>query len=225
VAEASARLPWFRVLPQTREVFVYGLNPAELVILRGLSTPDRVQAYLDALVYNLEKDGPTIRSPRRVMRDSTAQCAEGAFFAAAAFRVNGRPPLIVDLVAVRDDDHVIAVYRDGGLWGSVGVSKFAGLRFRSPVYRTIRELVMSYFDHYYNWDGERTLRGFSRPISLAQFDRIGWMTTEDDLWPVVEHLEAISHTKVIPPANVRRLAALDRRSYDAGLHGAPGRHR
>ena len=148
----------------------------------------------------------------------------GAFFAAAAFRVNGRPPLIVDLVAVRDDDHVIAVYRDGGMWGSVGVSKFAGLRFRSPVYRTIRELVMSYFDHYYNWDGERTLRGFSRPISLAQFDRIGWMTTEDDLWPVVEHLEAISHTKVIPTAKARRLATLDRRSYDAGLHGAPGRH-
>jgi hypothetical protein len=203
---------------------VYGLTPAELATLRGLSTPDRVQAYLDGLVYNLEKDGPTIRSPRRVMRDGTAQCAEGAFFAAAAFRVNGRPPLIVDLVAVRDDDHVIAVYRDGGLWGSVGVSKFAGLRFRSPVYRTIRELVMSYFDHYYNWDGERTLRGYSRPISLAQFDRIGWMTTEDDLWPVVEHLEAISHTKVIPPANARRLANLDRRSYDAGLHGAPGRH-
>ena len=148
---------------------MYGLTPAEVATLRGLATPERVQAYLDGLVYNLEKDGPTIRSPRRVLRDGTAQCAEGAFFAAAAFRVNGRPPLIVDLVAVRDDDHVIAVYRDAGLWGSVGVSKFAGLRFRSPVYRTIRELVMSYFDHYYNWDGERTLRGFSRPISLAQF--------------------------------------------------------
>jgi hypothetical protein len=203
---------------------VYGLNQDELATLRALSTPDRVQAYLDGLVYNLEKDGQTIRSPRRVIRDGTAQCAEGAFFAAAAFRVNGRPPLIVDLVAVRDDDHVIAVYRDGGLWGSVGVSKFAGLRFRSPVYRTIRELVMSYFDHYYNWDGERTLRGFSRPISLAQFDRIGWMTTEDDLWPVVEYLEAISHTKVMASAATRRLPAVDRRSYDAGLHGAPGRH-
>ena len=192
--------------------------------MRDLSTPDRVQAYLDALTYNLETDGETVRSPRRVLRDRTAQCAEGAFLAAAAFRVNGRPPLIVDLVAVRDDDHVIAVYRDGGLWGSVGVSKFAGLRFRSPVYRTVRELVMSYFDHYYNWDGERTLRGYSRPISLAQFDAIDWMTTEDDLWPVVEYLERISHTAVVPPAAARRLAPVDRRSYDAGLHGAPGRH-
>jgi hypothetical protein len=202
----------------------FGLSAAELGALHELSTPDRVQAYLDGLTYNLETHGDTIRSPRRVMRDRTAQCAEGAFLAAAAFRVNGRPPLIVDLVAVRDDDHVIAVYRDGGLWGSVGVSKFAGLRFRSPVYRTIRELVMSYFDHYYNWDGERTLRGYSRPISLAQFDAIDWMTTDDDLWPIVEYLERISHKAVLPPAVARRLVRLDRRSYDAGLHGAPGRH-
>lgn len=204
---------------------MYDLTDTELATLRGLSSPDRVQAYLDELVYNLESDGQALRSPRRVIRDRTAQCAEGAFLAAAAFRVNGRPPLIVDLVAVNDDDHVIAVYRDRGLWGSVGVSKFAGLRFRSPVYRTIRELAMSYFDHYYNWDGERTLRGYSRPISLTQFDHIGWMTTEEPLWPIVERLEAISHTQIVPQTTARRLERLDRRSYDAGLHGAPGGHR
>lgn len=203
---------------------LYGLSDAEVATLRGLATPDKVQAYLDDLVYNLESDGQALRSPRRVIRDRTAQCAEGAFLAAAAFRVNGQPPLIVDLVAVNDDDHVIAVFRERGLWGAVGVSKFAGLRFRSPVYRTIRELVMSYFDHYYNWDGDRTLRGYSRPITLAQFDRIGWMTTEEPLWPIVEHLESVGHTKVMPPAHARRLASVDRRSYDAGLHGAPGRH-
>ena len=202
---------------------MYGLTGAELAALRRLSTPDRIQAYLDGIRYNLEPDGDTLRSPRRVLRDGTAHCAEGAFLAAAAFRVNGRPPLLVDLVAVRDDDHVVAVYRDKGLWGSVGISKFAGLRYRSPVYRTIRELVISYFDHYYNWDGERTLRGYSRPISLAQFDRIGWMTTEDDLWPIVQHLERIGHTKVIPPTSVRGLRSLDPRSYEAGLLGAPGR--
>jgi hypothetical protein len=202
---------------------VYGLTRAELAALRRLSTPERVQAYLDGIRYNLEPDGDTLRSPRRVLRDGTAHCAEGAFLAAAAFRVNGRPPLLVDLVAIRDDDHVVAVYREKGLWGSVGISKFAGLRYRSPVYRTIRELVISYFDHYYNWDGERTLRGYSRPISLAQFDRINWMTTEDDLWPIVAHLERIGHTKVIPPTSVRGLRSLDPRSYEAGLHGTPGR--
>jgi hypothetical protein len=202
---------------------LYGLTRSELAALRGLSTPERVQAYLDGLDYNHEPEGDTLRSPRRVLRDRTAHCAEGAFLAAAAFRVRGRPPLLLDLVAVRDDDHVLAVFRDKGLWGSVATSKFAGLRFRSPVYRTIRELVMSYFDHYYNWDGERTLRSYSRPITLAQFDRIDWMTTEDDLWPIVEHLDRTHHTKVIPPPTARGLRRLDRRSYDAGLHGAPRR--
>lgn len=200
---------------------MHGLTRGELVTLRRLDTPEKVQAYLDALTYNSELDGETVRSPRRVMRDRTAHCAEGAFLAAAAFRVHGRPPLLVDLEAVRDDDHVLAVYRERGLWGAVATSKFAGLRYRAPVYRTVRELVLSYFEHYYNWDGERTLRAYSRPVSLARFDRIGWMTAEEELWPVVEHLSVISHTPLIPAAAARRLARLDRRSYDAGLHGAP----
>jgi len=200
---------------------VYGLTRGELVTLRRLDRPDKVQSYLDGLTYNIETDGDTVRSPRRVMRDRTAHCAEGAFLAAAAFRVQGRPPLLVDLEAVRDDDHVLAVYRDRGLWGAVATSKFAGLRYREPVYRTVRELVLSYFEHYYNWDGERTLRAYSRPVSLARFDSIGWMTAEEDLWPLVEHLTAIRHTPLIPPAAARRLVRLDKRSYEAGLHGAP----
>lgn len=201
---------------------MYGLTRAETALLRRLSTPVRIQAYLDGLAYNLEKGGETLRSPRRVMRDRTAHCAEAAFLAAAAFRLNGRPPLVVDLEAVRDDDHVIAVYREGPLWGAVALSKFAGLRFRVAVYRTLRELVMSYFDGYYNWDGERTLRAYSRPVSLARFDRIAWMTSEDDLWPVTDHLAAIPHTRLLPRGVERRLPDLDRRSYESGIHGAPG---
>jgi hypothetical protein len=123
--------------------------------------------------------------------------------------------------AVRDDDHILAVYRDAGLWGAVATSKFAGLRFRAPVYRTVRELVMSYFEDYYNWDGERTLRAFSRPISLARFDRIGWMTSEADLWPITEHLVGVAHTRVIPASAARRLPLLDRRSYASGILGSP----
>jgi len=195
----------------------------ERALLRRLSTPERVQEYLDGLPYNLEKDGETVRSPRRVIRDRTAHCAEGAIFAAAALRFHGRPPLIVDLEAVRDDDHVLAAYRDGGLWGAIGISKFSGLRFRAPVHRTIRELALSYFEDYYNWDGERSLRRYSRPISLARFDRIGWMTSEEDLWPILEHLTTVAHTPLIPPSAARRLPRLDKRSYDAGLHGAPRR--
>jgi hypothetical protein len=198
-----------------------GLTRGEIAQLRRLNTPERIQAHLDGLTYNLEEDGETLRSPRRVLRDRTAHCAEAAFLAAAAFRVNGRPPLVIDLEAVRDDDHVLAVYRDRGLWGAVALSKFAGLRFRAPVYRTLRELVMSYFDDYYNWDGERTLRAYSRPVSLARFDGIGWMTSEDDLWPITDHLARIAHTKLVPAAAARSLPNVDRRSYRAGLHGAP----
>jgi len=200
---------------------VYGLTRSEVGLLRRLSTPDKVQRYLDALTYNVEKDGDTVRSPRRVIRDRTAHCAEGAFFAAAAFRLSGRPPLLVDLEADNDDDHVLAVYRDRGLWGSVATSKFSGLRFRAPVYRTVRELVMSYFEDYFNWDGDRTLRAYSRPLSLARFDGINWMTAEDDLWPVVEWLTVAHHTPLLPRTVASRLARVDRRSYRAGVLGAP----
>jgi len=200
---------------------VYGLTRGETAVLRRLSSPEKVQRYLDDLMYNVEPDGDTVRSPRRVMRDRTAHCAEGAFLAAAAFRLHGRPPLLVDLEADNDDDHVLAVYRDRGLWGSVATSKFSGLRFRAPVYRTIRELVMSYFEDYFNWDGDRSLRAYSRPLSLTRFDRIGWMTAEEDLWSVVEWLAEAHHTALIRPATARRLPRVDRRSYRAGVLGAP----
>lgn len=202
---------------------VFGFTARELAVLRRLDTPVKVQAFLERLRYNTEPDGDTCRSPRRVLRDRTAHCAEGAIFAAAAFRVHGRPPVLIDLEAVNDDDHVIAAYRDRGLWGAVGMSKFAGLRHRAPVHRTVRELAISYFNDYYNYDAALTLRRYSRPVSLARFDRLHWMTTEEDLWPVLEHLVVVPHSDLLPPAAARRLPALDRRSYDAGLYRAPRR--
>lgn len=203
---------------------MFGLTRAEAALLGRLSTPAKVQEYLDGLVYNSEPDGDTCRSPRRVMRDRTAHCAEGAFLAAAAFRVNGQAPLVVDLEAVNDDDHVIAVYRSHRAWGAVAISKFSGLRFRAPVYRTLRELALSYFEDYYNWDGERTLRAYSRALSLSRFDAIGWMTSEADLWPVVEHLARARHTPLVTPAQARALPRVDPRSYRSGILGAPQRH-
>jgi hypothetical protein len=150
------------------------------------------------------------------MRDKTAHCFEAALFAAAALRENGHPPLILDLESVRDDDHVIAIYRMDGHWGAMAKSNYAGLRFREPVYRTLRELVMSYFEHYYNLKGEKTLRAYSRPVNLSRFDRQHWMTSEDDLWVIPEYLVEIKHTPILQAA---RRMYMDDRLFKAGLVG------
>ena len=199
---------------------VDGFNTRERSILRRLTTPGKIQRFLDADVgYNKEPDGPTCRSPRRVLRDRVAHCLEGALFGAAALRVQGFPPLLLDLEAVRDDDHVLAVFRQRGHWGAIAKSNYAGLRFREPVYRTLRELVMSYFEHYYNLSAEKTLRNYSRPVNLARWDRIGWMTAEEDLWAISERLFAIPHTPLLVPGQERRLSRVDRRLFAAGLVG------
>ena len=143
-------------------------------------------------------------------------------FAAAALAVNGHPPLLLDLEAVRDDDHVLAIFRDHGLWGAIAKSDYSGLRFREPVYRTIRELAMSYFEHYFNPQGEKTLRAYSRPVSLKRFDRIGWMTSEEEVWAIPEYLCTIAHTRVLPKARERRLYRVDKRLFNAGCLGSVG---
>jgi hypothetical protein len=163
----------------------------------------------------------TAWSPRRVLRAGTAHCLEGAIFAAAALRVLGHPPLLLDLEAVQDSDHVVAVFRVRGHWGAIAKSNFSGLRFREPIYRTPRELALSYFEDYMNLRGERTLRAYSRPVDLARFDRThpGWMTSADDLWWIAEHLVDVPHTPLITRAMVRGLCTVGRRSLKAGLVG------
>jgi len=196
------------------------LTAAERALFKRLNTPEKIQKFLDTEVaYNKEPDGPTCRSPRRVMRDRTGHCMEGALFGAAALRMNGHPPLLLDLEAVRDDDHVLAVFRQHGHWGAVAKSNYSGLRYREPVYRTLRELVMSYFEHYYNLKKEKTLRRYSRPVNLARFDAMGWMTAEDDVWTIPDHLCSIPHTPVLPAHVISRLGRVDERLFAAGLLG------
>ncbi|MFB3916953.1 MAG: hypothetical protein ACE14M_09490 [Terriglobales bacterium] len=193
-----------------------GFTPRELRKLRALRTPFGVQRFLDSLPYH---HAQTAWSPRRVLREGTAHCLEGAIFAAAALRVLGFRPLLWDLEAVRDVDHVLAVYRYDGHWGAVGKSNFAGLRFREPVHRSLRELAISYFDVYYNLLGERTLRAYSRPVDLSRFDDRAWMTTEEPVWFIPEHLVEIKHTPLLTPYQTRRLNRLDARAKAAGLVG------
>jgi hypothetical protein len=198
----------------------YSWRPQERKALQKLTSPVRIQRFLDSEIgYNLEPHGESCRSPRLVLRDGIAHCMEGALMAAAALRWLGYPPLIVDLEAVRDSDHVLAVYRANGHWGAVAKSDYSGLRSREPVYRSIRELVMSYFEHYYNPAGEKTLRAYSRPVNLARFDRMGWMTAEREVWEIPNHLCEIPHTQILTPQMQRQLAKMDERLYKAGRVG------
>jgi len=192
---------------------------AERAVFRSLRSPEKIQRFIDDLAYNKEPHGPTCRSARRVLRDRTAHCMEGALFGAAALRMLGHPPLLLDLEAVRDDDHVLAVFRVRGHWGAMAKSNFAGLRYREPVYRTLRELVMSYFEHYFNLRKEKTLRSYSRPVNLRRFDRLHWMTAEEDVWAVPEYLLTISHAPVVPGRLLPHLGRVDQRLFTAGLVG------
>ena len=189
--------------------------------LRSLSTPAKIQAYLDRIPYNTEPDGDTLRSPRRVLRLGTAHCMEGALLAAAALQFAGEPALIMDLIAVRDDDHVIALFRRGGRLGAIATSKFSGLRYREPVYRTLRELAMSYFEAYFSLAGERTLRGYGLPLDLSRFDYLQWRTSESDLWPIAHALDRRRHIPLLSAAAARALQPVDRRLKAAGLLGYP----
>ena len=197
-------------------------TPAERAVFRGLGTPEKIQRFLDGLPYNVEPHGPTCRSPRLALRHRTAHCMEGALLGAAALRMLGFPPLLLDLEAVRDDDHVLAVFRARGHWGAVAKSNYSGLRYREPVYRTLRELAMSYFEHYYNLRREKTLRGYSRPVNLSRFDSIGWMTAEAEVWAIPEYLCTISHTPLLAVRLVPRLGRVDDRLFAAGLVGRAG---
>jgi len=194
----------------------FGLTAESLRTLRALKTPRHIQEFIDGLTYQY---ADTAWSPQRTLRERMGHCLEGALVAAAALRLQGRPPLLMDLEGVRDDDHVLALYRELGLWGSIAKSNFAGLRSRKPVYRTMRELAMSYFEHYYNLRGEHTLRSYSLPVNLARLDKQNWMTAEEDVWCVPELLIAARHYPVVPDKVVRALPRLDRRSYEAGMHG------
>jgi len=195
-----------------------GFTSLELRRLRALKIPRGIQRALDAMPYHA---AGTAWSPRRVLLEGTAHCLEGAIFAAAALRVLGFPPLLLDLEAVQDTDHVIAVFRLRGSWGAIAKSNFSGLRYREPVYRSVRELVMSYFEGYINLRGERTLRAYSRPVNLAAFDRRrpGWMVSESDLWWIPEFLLEIPHVRLLTPAMEDALTRVDRRSLEASLVG------
>jgi hypothetical protein len=201
----------------------YGLTPREASRLRSLHPAWRIQKFLDGLAYDVAASG--CRSPRRVLVEGKVQCMDGALFAAAALRLQGHPPWIVDLEAVFDDDHVLAVFREKGAWGAIARSNYSGLRFREPIYPTLRMLVLSYFESYFNLRRQKTLRRYSNPVDLSRFDRIDWMTSDENLWEIPEYLVHVRHRRLLTPRQEKRLSPVDRRMFEAGLVGREGSRR
>jgi hypothetical protein len=185
-------------------------TPAELRKLRSFQDPYGIQRFIDSMPYHVTD---TAWSPRLVLRERTSHCLEGAIFAAAALRALGFPPLIIDLEAKHDTDHVLAVFRLRGHWGAVAQSNYTGCRYREPVYRSLRELAMSYFNIYFNMRRERTLRNFSRPVNLARFDHLDWMTTDKPIWFIPLHLCDIHHYELLRPGMANRLHRVDDRTF------------
>jgi hypothetical protein len=177
-----------------------------------------IQSFLDDTAYS---DDKFYRCPAQVLLDHKAHCVDGALLAAAALRHLGDPPLVLDLRAERDDDHVVAVFRRHGHWGALAKSNVVGLRFREPVYASLRELAMSYFEPYYNLDGERALRAYSDPLDLSTFDALDWEQRPDAIEAViVRALDDQPHHELMTPAMIADLHPMDARSFAAGLLGS-----
>ncbi|NSW94596.1 MAG: hypothetical protein HPY62_07815 [Bacteroidales bacterium] len=194
-----------------------GWSVEEIEFLKRFIDPYSIQEYLDSIEYNPEYE---CRSPRRVIKSKTAHCFEGALFAAAVLKFLGYRPLIVDMKAFNDDDHVIAVFKEEGFWGAVAKSNFTTLRYREPVYRTLRELVMSYFDFYFNINGEKSLRSYSRPFDLSLFDDREWYTTDEDLEYIGDKIESLHHYPVVKERMISKLKIASSSILEASLLGS-----
>lgn len=192
-------------------------NKEELKILERLDMPSKIQDYIDTIPYNTTYE---TNSPRWVLRKKSAHCMEGALLAAACLQNIGYRPLILDMRSENDDDHVIAVYKLDGCWGALAKSNFTVLRLREPVYKSLRELVMSYFDFYFNSLGEKTLRAYSLPLDLSRFDRQNWKTTDQDLEFIGNRLNEMRHFTIIRPGQVRKLVKVSPYLLEAGLLGS-----
>ena len=192
-----------------------GIPRREAQILSRLDTPEKIQDYIGALPTNFEPEGDTCFSVVETMRRRRAHCIEGAFVAACALWVHGEPPLLMDLQARGDDDHVVTLFRRGRCWGAISKTNHVWLRWRDPVYRSLRELAMSYF-HDYVMESKKTLRHYSRAIDLRRFDPKLWVTNPDDCWDVAAACDDAKHYPLLTPAQARRLRLRDAMEIKAG---------
>lgn len=197
----------------------FGLTKKEEGTLRRLSTPIKIQDFLDKLPMNGEKKGDTHMSPRRVLREKKAHCIEGALLAAVALWIHGEPPLVMNLssrMGRGDVDHVVALYKRGGRWGAISKTNHSTIRFRDPIYRTPRELALSYFHEWFiNKTGEKVLECYSKPLDMRKFGN-DWITSEKDLWNIADALSERKHYFLVPKGNWRYVRKADSMELKAG---------
>lgn len=195
----------------------YDFTDQELKVLQKLSTPQKIQDYLNKLPINFEESGDTSRSPREVLRLKQAHCMEGAVFAAVALWYHGQKPLLLDLVTTKnDDDHVVALFKQNGYWGAISKTNHAVLRYREPVYKTIRELALSYFHEYFKDSGQKTLRKYSRPFDLSKIKDKSWLTAKKNLWDINNALDDSPHFDIVPAKQIKVFRKADRIEIEAG---------
>ncbi len=198
--------------------FLSHLNPQEIGLFQSLDLPARIQAFLDEIQYPATDRN---RCPLNVLRDRQGHCLDGALFAAAALRQLGHAPLLVDMYPEPglDDDHVLAIFKLNGRYGALAKSNFVPLRYREPVYHSLRELVMSYFDGFFNVDGLRTMRSYTRPLKLAAYDQTGWMWSDAGADAIEQRLLQLYRYPLLTPEMAANLVKIDPRSYQAGTLG------
>lgn len=199
-----------------KSIHDYWTEPEKETLI-SMSTPYHVQQFLDACDYNSTQE---TRSPKVVIELRRAHCLEGALFAAACLEFQGRPPLVLDLQAHNDDDHVIAVFKQDNCWGGIAKSNFTTLRYREPVYRNLRELAMSYFDLYFNTRGDKSLRAYSLPYNLNRFNSMHWRTTLNDLEDIGYFLDGVKHFPLISNSQAERLESASPLLLESSMMGS-----
>lgn len=197
---------------------MFGIDKEKLRFLKRLNTPAKIQDYLDTLRRNFDADDDMVcLPPLRVIEEKKCHCVEGAVLAALCLRLQGAEPLLLDLTATRNDlDHVVALFWKYGCWGAISKTNHAVLRYREPVYRSIRELVVSYFHEYTDDAGRKTLRSYSNPVNLKRFDKQGWMTTREDIFYIPQYLSEVKHIPVVDRRQIRSLRRIDPIELKAG---------
>ena len=209
--------PAKRHLPNSVQDFWRALSPGDRIHLAQLDTPYKIQCFLDDIPYSPEE---RYRSPLSVLRDRRAHCFDGALLGATLLRSLGYPPRVLEMLPENDDDHMLALFQVGGLWGALAKSNFVGLRYREPVFRSLRELVLSYFEDFFNQLGEKSLRGYTYPMDLARWDHLDWMTRDDRLEEIAEGVADLRKVILVSPRMARKLSPVDPLSLRAGLLGS-----